>query len=78
MDTLAVQLAVPLAGPARDFNPRESAPCRAHQKKAALTRERLLSFAQSTKPPFPVPSVSFLELEKSRNSDDYDTCHMEI
>jgi bifunctional non-homologous end joining protein LigD len=33
MDTLAVQLAVPLAGPAWDFNPQESAPCRAHEKK---------------------------------------------
>jgi hypothetical protein len=31
MDTLAVQLIVPLAGPVRDLNPKESVPCRAHQ-----------------------------------------------
>jgi hypothetical protein len=31
MDTLAVRLAVPLAGPALDFNQQVSAPCRAHQ-----------------------------------------------
>src|SRR5215211_3280982 len=31
-DTLALQLAVPLAGSAWDFNPLESAPCRAHEK----------------------------------------------
>jgi len=31
MDTLAVQLTVPLAGPVRDLNPKESAPCRAHK-----------------------------------------------
>ncbi len=33
MDTLAVQLTVPLAGPVRDFNPLENAPCQAHQGK---------------------------------------------
>ena len=32
-DTLAVQLAVPLAGPALDFNQLVSAPCRAHKEK---------------------------------------------
>jgi hypothetical protein len=33
-DTLAVRLAIPLAGPALDFHQRVIAPCRAHQKKA--------------------------------------------
>src|SRR5690625_2407613 len=31
MNTLAVQLAVPLAGPAEDFHLQVSAPCRAHK-----------------------------------------------
>jgi hypothetical protein len=31
MDTLAVQLTVPLAGPVLDFNQHVNAPCRAHQ-----------------------------------------------
>ncbi len=31
MDTLAVRLAVPLAGPALDFHQPVIAPCRAHQ-----------------------------------------------
>ena len=35
MDTLAVQLAVPLAEPALDFHQLVNAPCRAHKKKAA-------------------------------------------
>jgi hypothetical protein len=34
-DTLAVRLAVPLAGPALDFNQLVSAPCRAHKEKSA-------------------------------------------
>ncbi len=33
MDTLAVQLTVPLTGSVRDFHPQVGAPCRAHQKK---------------------------------------------
>ena len=33
MDTLAIRLAVPLAGPALDFNQQVSAPCRAHKQK---------------------------------------------
>jgi len=33
-DTLAVQLAVPLAGPALDFNHLVSVPCRAHKETA--------------------------------------------
>ena len=33
MDTLAVRLTVPLAGPVLDFNQQVSAPCRAHQQK---------------------------------------------
>ena len=37
-DTLAVQLAVPLAGPALDFNQLVSAPCRAHKNKRATRR----------------------------------------
>jgi hypothetical protein len=35
MDTLAIRLAVPLAGPALDFNQQVSAPCRAHKKNDA-------------------------------------------
>ena len=35
MDTLAVRLAVPLAGPALDFNQLVSAPCWAHNEKSA-------------------------------------------
>jgi hypothetical protein len=31
MDTLAVRLTVPLAGPVLDFNQLVNAPCRAHQ-----------------------------------------------
>ena len=31
VDTLAVQLTVPAAGPVGDFNPQVGAPCRAHQ-----------------------------------------------
>ena len=34
MDTLAVRLALPLAGCALDFNQQVSAPCRAHKTKA--------------------------------------------
>ena len=33
VDTLAVRLAVPLTGPAEDFNPQVCAPCRAHKIK---------------------------------------------
>src|SRR5690625_1804531 len=33
MNTLAVQLALPLAGPAEDFHLQVSAPCRAHKKE---------------------------------------------
>jgi hypothetical protein len=41
MDTLAVQLTLPLAGCVGDLHPQVSAPCRAHQKEqAALQRER--------------------------------------
>ena len=35
MDTLAVQLTLPLAGRVEDFHLQVSAPCRAHQKKAS-------------------------------------------
>ena len=42
MDTLAVQLAVPLAGPAWDLNPQESARCRAHKKKKRMANHPLL------------------------------------
>jgi len=35
-DTLAVRLAVPLAGPALDLNQQVSAPCRAHNKKPGV------------------------------------------
>ena len=38
MDTLAVRLALPLAGCALDFNQLVSAPCRAHNKKRPLAR----------------------------------------
>jgi hypothetical protein len=34
MDTLAVRLVVPLAGPALDFNQPVSAPCWAHNEKS--------------------------------------------
>ena len=34
IDTLAVQLTLPLAGCVEDFHLQVSAPCRAHQKKA--------------------------------------------
>ena len=37
-DTLAVQLALPLAGCASDFNRQVSAPCRAHIQKAGRFR----------------------------------------
>ena len=33
MDTLAVRLTVPPAGPVGDFHPQVGAPCRAHQQK---------------------------------------------
>jgi hypothetical protein len=33
MDTLAVQLTLPLAGCVGNFHPRVSAPCRAHKEK---------------------------------------------
>jgi hypothetical protein len=33
MDTLAVQLTVPLVGPVEDLHLRVIAPCRAHKKK---------------------------------------------
>src|ERR1019366_9256565 len=33
MDTLAVQLTLPLAGSVGDLHPQVSAPCRAHQRK---------------------------------------------
>ena len=36
MDTLAVRLTVPLAGPVLDFNQQVSAPCRAQHKKAGI------------------------------------------
>jgi hypothetical protein len=38
MDTLAVRLAVPLAGPALDFHQQVIAPCRAHKEMAACLR----------------------------------------
>jgi len=36
MDTLAVQLTIPLAGFVKDFHLQVSAPCRAHHKKTLL------------------------------------------
>ena len=36
MDTLAVRLAVPLAGPALDFHQLVIAPCRAHHQKGRI------------------------------------------
>ncbi len=45
MDTLAVQLTLPLAGCVEDFHLQVSAPCRAHKnKRPALTGEPLLNF----------------------------------
>src|SRR5512141_1531371 len=38
-DTLAVQLALPLAGYALDFNQLVSAPCRAHEDKKAASKD---------------------------------------
>ncbi len=38
MDTLAVQLTLPLAGCVEDFHLPVSAPCRAHQKKKGWQR----------------------------------------
>ncbi len=35
MDTLAVQLAVPPIGPAKDLHLQVGAPCRAHKKNGA-------------------------------------------
>src|SRR5690625_2343311 len=37
MNTLAVQLAVPLAGPAEDFHLQVSAPCQAHKGKGPVS-----------------------------------------
>src|SRR5713226_952696 len=42
MDTLAVQLTLPLAGCVEDFHLQVSAPCRAHQKIRAALRPPLL------------------------------------
>ena len=39
MDTLAVRLTIPPVGFVGDFHSRASAPCRAHQKWAALQEE---------------------------------------
>src|SRR5699024_7403084 len=44
MNTLAVQLAVPLAGPAEDFHLQVSAPCRAHKKRARHWRTGFISY----------------------------------
>jgi hypothetical protein len=46
MDTLAVQLTLPLAGCVEDFHLQVSAPCRAHQKNAAFMPRFLLSEAE--------------------------------
>ena len=45
MDTLALQLTLPLAGRVEDFHLQVSAPCRAHQKKDLRRSEGL--FLQS-------------------------------
>ena len=42
MDTLAVQLTLPLAGCVEDFHLQVSAPCRAHQLKGRPWRAALL------------------------------------
>ena len=44
MDTLAVRLTVPLAGPVLDFDQQVSAPCRAHNKKRRAKAARRFSF----------------------------------
>ena len=40
VDTLAVRLTVPAAGPVGDFHPRVSAPCRAHTEKWGADERR--------------------------------------
>src|SRR6476646_10719835 len=44
MDTLAVQLTLPLAGCVEDFHLQVSAPCRAHHKKPGAGRAFSYSF----------------------------------
>src|SRR5262250_3766105 len=45
MDTVAVQLTLPLAGCVEDFHLQVTAPCRAHIKKAAGRNRRLTIFS---------------------------------
>jgi hypothetical protein len=45
-DTLAVQLTVPPVGPVEDFHLRVSAPCRAHEEKAATAAKANVMVAQ--------------------------------
>ena len=52
VDTLAVQLTLPLAGCVEDLHLQVNAPCRAHQKKVAcapFNKERRMKFANATK-----------------------------
>jgi hypothetical protein len=51
MDTLAVQLTLPLAGCVEDFHLQVSAPCRAHQNKGSGLRRTQLQNYQITQLP---------------------------
>jgi hypothetical protein len=44
MDTVAVQLTLPLAGCVEDFHLQVSAPCRAHQNKKGAMISRLTAY----------------------------------
>ena len=58
VDTLAVRLAVPLAGSAEDFHLQVSAPCRAHKKEALPERSASLKTERRENGPFRQPTDS--------------------
>ncbi len=62
MDTLAVRLTVPPAGPVEDFHLQVSAPCRAHVKKTGRQIAGRFLFSYSRLKPLPQDLLALWEI----------------